>query len=100
VASETSSSRLERVDNVKITNDLRRGDESLWPHGRYRENVRLVGGGALMKVLLPVAVVLMLLGAAMLLADIGASALWIAIIAVGIALVVFITRNNNRLVHR
>ena len=33
------------------------------------------------------AVPLMLLGAAMLLADIGASGLWIAVIAVGIALV-------------
>lgn len=34
-----------------------------------------------------IAVPIMLLGAAMLLADIGASGLWIAIIAVGIALV-------------
>lgn len=33
------------------------------------------------------AVALMLLGAAMLVADIGASGLWIAVIAVGIALV-------------
>ena len=37
--------------------------------------------------LLWVAVPLMLLGAAMLIADIGATALWIAVIAVGIALV-------------
>ena len=34
-----------------------------------------------------VAVPLMLLGAAMLIADIGVTALWIAVIAVGIALV-------------
>lgn len=41
-----------------------------------------------MKSLLPwVAIPLMLLGAAMLIADIGATALWIAVIAVGIALV-------------
>ena len=40
-----------------------------------------------MKYLNWVAVPLMLLGAAMLLADIGASGLWIAVIAVGIALV-------------
>ena len=41
-----------------------------------------------MKRLLPwVAVPLLLLGAAMLIADIGASGLWIAVIAVGIALV-------------
>lgn len=40
-----------------------------------------------MKYLNWVAVPFMLLGAAMLLADIGVSGLWIAIIAVGIALV-------------
>ena len=39
------------------------------------------------RLLLWVAVPLMLLGAAMLIADIGAIALWIAVIAVGIALV-------------
>ena len=39
------------------------------------------------RMLLWVAVPLMLLGAAMLIADIGATALWIAVIAVGIALV-------------
>ncbi len=45
-------------------------------------------GGAVMKrSLLWVAVPLMLLGAAMLIADIGAAGLWIALIAVGIALV-------------
>jgi len=38
------------------------------------------------RLLLWVAVPLMLLGAAMLIADIGATALWIAVIAVGIAL--------------
>jgi len=42
-----------------------------------------------MKRLLPwIAVPLLLLGAAMLIADIGATALWIAVITVGIALVV------------
>jgi hypothetical protein len=40
-----------------------------------------------MKYLDWIAVPLMLLGAAMLLADIGASGLWIAVISVGIALV-------------
>jgi hypothetical protein len=40
------------------------------------------------RLLLWVAVPLMLLGASMLIADIGATALWIAVIAVGIALVV------------
>ena len=39
------------------------------------------------RLLLWVAVPLMLLGAAMLIADIGATALWIAVIALGIALV-------------
>ena len=41
------------------------------------------------RLLLWVAVPLLLLGAAMLIADIGATALWIAVIAVGIALVAF-----------
>jgi hypothetical protein len=40
------------------------------------------------RLLLWVAVPLMLLGAAMLIADIGVTALWIAVITVGIALVV------------
>lgn len=40
-----------------------------------------------MKYLSWIAVPIMLLGAAMLLADVGVSGLWIAIIAVGIALV-------------
>lgn len=35
-----------------------------------------------------IAVVLMLLGAAMLIAGVGASGLWIAVVAIGIALVV------------
>jgi hypothetical protein len=39
------------------------------------------------RLLLWVAVPLLLLGAAMLIADIGATALWVAVIAVGIALV-------------
>lgn len=53
-----------------------------------------------MRALLPVAVVMMLLGAVMLLADIGASGLWIALITVGIALVVIVTRNKGRLLSR
>lgn len=40
------------------------------------------------RLLLWIAVPLLLLSAAMLIADIGSSALWIAVIAVGIALVV------------
>lgn len=54
-----------------------------------------------MKTLFPitVAVILMLTGAVMLLADIGASGLWIAIIAVGIALVA-LSRGGGRLIHR
>ena len=40
-----------------------------------------------MKFLPWIAVPLLLLGAAMLIADIGASGLWIAVVAVGIALV-------------
>jgi hypothetical protein len=44
-------------------------------------------GGENVRYLSWVAVPIMLLGAAMLLADIGASGVWIAIIAVGIALV-------------
>jgi hypothetical protein len=53
-----------------------------------------------MKVLLPVAVVLMLLGAAMLLADIGASGLWIAVITVGIVIVALASRITGRPIHR
>jgi hypothetical protein len=46
-------------------------------------------GGALMKpLLLWIAVPLMLLGASMLVAGIGSTALWIAAVTVGIALVV------------
>ena len=52
-----------------------------------------------MKALVPISVVLMVLGAAMLLADIGASAVWIAIIAVGIALVL-ISQRQGRLSHK
>lgn len=52
-----------------------------------------------MKALIPISVVLMLSGAAMLLADIGASGLWIAVIAVGIALVV-VHQKSGRPIHR
>jgi hypothetical protein len=45
------------------------------------------GGARGMKPLIWLAVVLMLTGGAMLVADIGAAGLWIAVIAVGIALV-------------
>ena len=45
-----------------------------------------------MKFLLWIAVPLMLVGAAMLLAEIGEAALWIAVIAVGIGLVVIARR--------
>jgi hypothetical protein len=40
---------------------------------------------------------IMLLGAAMLIADIGASALWIAVITVGIALVAIDLRGRGKL---
>jgi len=48
-----------------------------------------------MRPILWIAVVLMLSGAAMLFVDIGASALWIAVIAVGVALVA-IERTRSR----
>jgi hypothetical protein len=42
------------------------------------------------------AVVLMLVGAGMLVADVGAAALWIAVIAVGVAMVAIVqTRNRS-----
>jgi len=44
-------------------------------------------GGLTVRLFLWTAVVLMLLGAVMLVTDVGASAVWIAVIAVGIALV-------------
>lgn len=53
-----------------------------------------------MRSLLAVAVALMLGGAVMLVADVGASGLWIAIITVGIALVVIGTRSGGRFSHR
>lgn len=43
-----------------------------------------------------VAMPLLLLGAAMLLADVGASGLWIAVIAVGIAIVAIGARRTPR----
>ena len=44
-----------------------------------------------------VAVVLMLVGAGMLVADVGAAGLWIAVIAVGVAMVAIVqTRNRSR----
>ena len=48
-----------------------------------------------MKALLPISIVLMLLGAAMLLADVGASGLWIAVIAVGVSMVVIVQRGGR-----
>jgi hypothetical protein len=50
--------------------------------------------------LLWVAVVLMLVGAAMLLADVGASGLWIAVVVVGLAMVVIASRSGGRLLRR
>jgi hypothetical protein len=52
-----------------------------------------------MKALIPISLVLMLLGAVMLLADVGASAAWLAMIAVGIALVV-VSQRHARLMHK
>ena len=49
-----------------------------------------------MKALIPIAVVLMLLGAVMLVTDVGASALWIAVITIGIALVVIHQANSTK----
>jgi hypothetical protein len=46
------------------------------------------GGAVMMLLLLWIAVPLMLLGAAMLVAGTGSTALWIAVVTVGIALVV------------
>ena len=47
-------------------------------------------------VLLPIAIALMLVGAALLVADVGNAGLWIAAIAVGIALVAIIGRRGTR----
>ncbi|HET9091644.1 MAG TPA: hypothetical protein VFN50_04500 [Acidimicrobiales bacterium] len=49
-----------------------------------------------MKWLLWLAVPLMLLGAAMLLADVAAAGIWIAVITVGIALVAVVTMSTER----
>jgi hypothetical protein len=49
-----------------------------------------------MRPLLWLAVPLMLLGAAMLIADVGASALWIAVVTVGIALVAIDLQGRRR----
>jgi hypothetical protein len=51
--------------------------------------------GGLMTPLLVLAVVMMLLGAVMLVTGVGASAIWIAVVTVGIAIVV-IERNRGR----
>jgi hypothetical protein len=48
---------------------------------------RRAKGGVAMTLFIWIAVALMLIGAVMLVADIGAPALWIAVITVGIALV-------------
>jgi hypothetical protein len=50
--------------------------------------------------LLVVAAVLMLLSAVLLLADVGAAGLWIAIIVVCLALVVIASRSGGKLIHR
>jgi hypothetical protein len=49
-----------------------------------------------MRFLVWLAAAIMLLGAIMLIADIGASALWIAVITVGIALVAIDLRGRRR----
>jgi len=46
--------------------------------------------------LLTVAVLLMLVGAAMLVADAGRAGIWISVIAVGIALTVIVQRRRRR----
>jgi hypothetical protein len=54
--------------------------------------------GAAMTLLVWIAVVLMVIGAVMLIAGIGASGLWIAVVTVGIALVIVDrTRRRHRL---
>jgi hypothetical protein len=53
--------------------------------------------GAAMTPLVWIAVVLMLMGAVMLIAGIGAPGLWIAVVTVGIALVIDRTRSRHRL---
>lgn len=53
-----------------------------------------------MKALLTVAVLLMLFGAALLVADVGSSALWISTIAIGLAVVVIVSRGAGRPMHR
>ena len=68
-------------------------DEQLWAGSNQKTIVKLGGvfrtnGGAVMKsFLLWIAVPMMLLGAGMLVAGIGSTAQWIAVIAVGIAFV-------------
>lgn len=49
-----------------------------------------------MSALLAVAITLMLVGAALLVADVGSSGLWIAAIAVGIAIVAVVGRRGIR----
>jgi hypothetical protein len=51
--------------------------------------------GTVMKAVMWFAALLLLLGAAMLLADIGATGLWIALITVGIALVIVGRRSRH-----
>ena len=53
-----------------------------------------------MKALLAVAVLLMLVGAAMLLAGVGASALWISLVTVGVGLVVIASHDGRRTIRR
>jgi hypothetical protein len=58
-----------------------------WASILVSETVAWSNGGAVMPAFIWIAVALMLIGAVMLVADIGAPALWIAVITVGIALV-------------
>jgi hypothetical protein len=63
-------------------------------------NLTLASGGAHMPrenfALLALAVVLMLVGAVLLVADVGSAGIWIPVIAVGIALTVTVARRRRR----
>jgi hypothetical protein len=59
----------------------------------------LAKGGAGMNLVLWIAGVLMVVAGALLIADVGAAALWIGVIAVGIATVVIVQTRGHRGVH-
>ena len=77
---------------IALCGTPRIGDERPWMAWRWAsilvsETVAWSNGGAVMPAFIWIAVALMLIGAVMLVADIGAPALWIAVITAGIALV-------------